>query len=396
MTKNSIEVGPVTDEKEARTVIDIVSHALFFTHFDLNQWVEREGLENFRAARRNGQTIGGYTVQRMGHWFGGRSIPTGGIRAVGVAAEHRSGGVGAEMMRSAIRELHRDNIPLATLYPATQTVYRRAGFEVAGVRMAYKMATRDIDARGPMLPIRPALDADHAAMREVYQRVARVTSGNLDRSDWMWHRILNPPPWMPSVSVNLVEREGVCEGYIVVGHKIGATPLDVRLDINDVAVTSGDALRRLLGFVADHRSVARDVRWVGGPANGSELVLTEQLFTHDERMDWMLRIVDVVAALEQRGYPKGLTAELHLEVRDDVIAENNRKFLVEIADGRAIVREGGRGGLSVHIRGLASLYSGMFSPQPLCNAGLLQGSDEDFSIASAVFAGPTPWMVDFF
>jgi len=395
MAKDPVQVERATDEVEIRTVADLLSKSLFFSLADVNHWIEVEGRENFRAARRNGQVIGGFTVQRMGQWFGGRCVPIGAIRAVGVAPEHRSAGVGAEMMRAAIRELHRDGVPLAVLFPATQPVYRRAGFEVAGVRMGYRIATRDLDVRDCGLTIRPGVAGDHAVIRELYTSVARVTPGNLDRNEWMWRRTLEPPPWLPPVSISVVERDGRCEGYVVVSQKTGS-PQENRLAIADFATNSSDALRRLLSFVADHRSVAPEVRWFGGPCSASQLALAEQRFVHFERMDWMLRVVDVVAAFEQRGFPQGLTGQVHLEVRDDVVDANNRRFQVEVSNGRAVVSEGGRGGLQVSIRGLAALFTGMFSPYELRNAGLLIGSEESLAAASQVFSGPTPWMADSF
>jgi len=39
----------------------------------------------------------------------------------------------------------------------------------------------------------------------------------------------------------------------------------------------------------------------------------------------MLRVIDVSKALEKRVYPLGIETELHLEVKDDLLPENNGK-----------------------------------------------------------------------
>jgi predicted acetyltransferase len=113
-------------------------------------------------------------------------------------------------------------------------------------------------------------------------------------------------------------------------------------------------------------------------------------------MDWMLRIVDVPGALKARGYSPGLTAEVHLSVRDDVLPHNHGRFVLQVADSRASVQRGGDGTLHVDIRGLAAMYSGHLSPAELKAAGYLDGPDEDLAAATAIFAGPTPWMPDIF
>ncbi len=113
-------------------------------------------------------------------------------------------------------------------------------------------------------------------------------------------------------------------------------------------------------------------------------------------MRWMLRLVDVRAALEARGYPPGLTARLELEVDDDLLAGNRGRITLEVADGRGSVSDGGAGALKAHVRGLAPLYSGHLDAAALAAIGLVDGSAGALATASAIFAGPAPWMMEIF
>src|ERR1700752_1997217 len=110
----------------------------------------------------------------------------------------------------------------------------------------------------------------------------------------------------------------------------------------------------------------------------------------------MIRVVDVHRALEERGYPAGLETELHLVVKDELIAANDDKFVVRIAGGRAEVRRGGEGRITTGIRGLAPIWSGFLTPLMAKRCGLLDGPDDDLARAAAAFAGPAPWMPDMF
>ena len=67
---------------------------------------------------------------------------------------------------------------------------------------------------------------------------------------------------------------------------------------------------------------------------------------------WMLRIVDVSKALEKRGYPQGTEAELHLEIRDNLLAENNGMFVLTVANYSGEVTKGGKGELQLEISSL--------------------------------------------
>ena len=145
------------------------------------------------------------------------------------------------------------------------------------------------------------------------------------------------------------------------------------------------------------------VTWAGGPLDPLVYLLREPsvgvahprvktLFS----MDWMLRLVDVKKALEGRGYPAGLNAELHFDIRDDMLPANNGRIVLAVEGGRGEVRSGGDGRINLHVRDLAALYSGFLAPGELTTLGSLSAPTGDLGLAGAVFAGPRPWMPDMF
>ena len=87
---------------------------------------------------------------------------------------------------------------------------------------------------------------------------------------------------------------------------------------------------------------------------------------------------------------------MHLEITDDLIAENNGKYVLSIAKRCGKIIKGGKGELKLDIRGLASLFTGLFSPQQLEVAGKIDGTEQAISTATQIFAGTSPWMMDFF
>jgi predicted acetyltransferase len=164
----------------------------------------------------------------------------------------------------------------------------------------------------------------------------------------------------------------------------------------DLASSTGAAARRLLAFLADHGSQARDINWYGGvddpflallPERGHEISLFEP---------WMLRIVDVQRALSERGWPRHVDLRLELDLRDELIPANCGRFVVDIAGGVAEVRRGGRGGLVLDSRALAALYTSHATPQQLAHAGRLVAGDSALTRAAVAFAGPPPSLPDFF
>src|SRR5262249_39401168 len=155
----------------------------------------------------------------------------------------------------------------------------------------------------------------------------------------------------------------------------------------------------VLTFLAGHRSMIEQVTWSGGPLDPLVYLLREPLVAVARArartslsFDWMLRIVDVPKALSMRGYPAGLSAELHLDVRDELLPSTHGRVVLAIEGGRGDVRPGGEGRIQLHVRDLAALYSGFMSPAELRVLGTLSGPDPDVDLAGATFAGPRPWM----
>jgi predicted acetyltransferase len=110
----------------------------------------------------------------------------------------------------------------------------------------------------------------------------------------------------------------------------------------------------------------------------------------------MMRLVDLRAAIEARGFSPLVRGEIQIEVRDVEGRENAGRWTIEVEGGRAQARTGGSGAVAIDIRGLAALYTGFLPAHDLRSAGLCDGSDEDLAVATAIFAGATPWVADFF
>jgi predicted acetyltransferase len=343
----------------------------------VHAWSKRVGAANMRVARVERRVAGGFLWYPMGQWFGGRRVPMWGIAAVGVLPEHRSKGVASALMRAAMEEASRKGVALSCLYPATQPVYRRVGFEQAGTYLSWSLSTDAIAARERGLEMREAGRADERTIRAIATEFARRSNGTLDRGDALWARILRP------IKGDAFAYLAGDEGYVVYYKEPSGSHYD--LVVRDWAALTPAATLRLLTFFADHRSLADHVKFAAGPASPMLRLDREQAAKAVRALRWMLRIVDVKAALEARGYGEGVTAEAHLDVKDDVLASNAGRWTLEVSGGRARVKRGGRGTIALDVRELAALYSGFVSP---AEAGVPS--------LAPVFAGPHPWMAEIF
>jgi predicted acetyltransferase len=448
------EYGPSRDDAERALFGEILARSFAIPRTECPAIIDRAGRANVRVVREDGRAIGGLILVPMGQWFGGKRVPMTGLAAVGIDPFARGRGAAKRLLVSMLHELSAQGVALSTLYPSTQSLYRSVGYEQAGQRFEIRARCGDLASSAHLGGERAARKSDvahanvarthadaahshadasrshtdasrshadaprsnadasrshadasrslalvrldrgddpriHAAYREVAQR----SPGWLDRNEYMWGRV---PEWRGET------RDGyaVLDGHDIAGYLFLAPR---RLDsgrhdlfLSDFVAHDAHAARRLFAFLAGHRSLADDVVWFGGANDALLAVLPEMSYRARLLYNWMVRIVDVRAALEQRGYSASVEVELHLEVSDDVLTANNARFILHLENGRASVKPGGKGRIELDVRALASLYTGFLSAEALAATGRLKAEKNDLARATAVFAGQTPSMPDMF
>ena len=390
----TLEYGVPQEPDELTPLGEMMRHAFGMAPAYLEVYMRRLGRESFRCVKAHGKVAGGLAIYSLGQWFGGRSVSMAGLAAVAVPPEGRGTGTARTLLVRTLTELHAKEVALSALYPATHTLYRSVGYEQAGNRAWRRFAPSAIGLADRALPVRP-IDPSDPQLVTLYRAWAERENGVLDRGEPMWQRLADPLLDGVPVQGYVAGPETAPEGYILFVQRGSATGT-MEIAVRDFVALTAGAGRRLLTLLADHRSVVREIAWPG-QLTDPLLCLLPELDVRIERPErWHLRIVHVQAALRQRGYPDQVEAELHLEVRDAILPGNDGRFVLQVKDGRGEVERGGRGELVLDVRGLAPLYSSYLAPAQLRAIDFLAGPPAALAAAARIFAGPEPWMADFF
>ena len=78
------------------------------------------------------QLVGSALYHDLRQWWHGRPVPMAGVAGVQVAPEYRGRGVGRTVTTAIAQLMTERGYPLSVLYPATMTIYRSLGWEIAG------------------------------------------------------------------------------------------------------------------------------------------------------------------------------------------------------------------------------------------------------------------------
>lgn len=379
--------------EEAKQLTLMLAQALHFhnpTPEEMQVWLDRVGHEDFRYTCVDGNMASGLRIIWMGQWFGGVRVPAAGITVVGAAPEYRGKGTTSWLMQRMHEEVRERGCPISVLFPATLGFYRSSGYERAGAWNTYELELDRVGVKNRDLDVWPIPPGEYGEVERLYNQRAAQTNGTLDRPSLMWKRSHEPKDKI--AYRYLFGRNGDAEGYVSFMQGGQFEPIK----ITDHCVLTRDAGLRLLGLLADHRSLATKVEWSGGPNDPLLYLLPEQKTKATDRLDWVVRITDVERALSARGYPAPLNARFDFEIADDQLSWNNGRFTMDISNGRAEVRRGGEGSLRMDIRTLAPLYTAYYTPQELKVMGRLEGDDRTIATAQLAFSGPRPWMEDIF
>ncbi|MEX0914245.1 MAG: GNAT family N-acetyltransferase [Demequina sp.] len=315
---------------------------------------------------------------------GGGTVPTAGLGWVAVHPGHRRRGLLSTMIDDHVQRSVSRGEPISTLFASETQIYQQFGYGLASTTLSMTLPRRPHlrDVRG-IDTLRVQLEsADpeiHTTVIElVQQRLARpgtmTTLGPttrrelfLDLEQWRVGaeqlRILmiddeegpvayalfarEPHPDTYGQGVTAIRTWAAATGAAT--HQLFAVATD--LDLMDSAsvsvVASDDPLTHLLADVRGAQARVSDNLW--------------------------LRILDVAAALEARGYARD--CEVNIEIADAMLPENTHIWRASIADGQATVTRAERGvaaDLRLNIQELSAAYLGGVTIASLARAGLVE------------------------
>ncbi|WP_446214868.1 GNAT family N-acetyltransferase [Micromonospora sp. IBHARD004] len=328
------------------------------------------GLTRYGAFDDAGRLVGKAVDLHHEQWWDGRTLSAADVGGVAVAPEARSRGVARALLGRLLRGAHDRGAAVSALFPTITAPYRACGWDVAGALRTVTLPTAALPRHrpAPHLTLRAGQAADLPAVTALYERVARHRRGLLTR-----HGELFTPPAgnLPFDGLTLVEHDGDLVGYAGWNRGRGYGH-DAVLTIEDIAASTGDAARALIGTLASWQSVTPTLRICPLPGDAVGAHLPLEAAREHERDLWMHRPVDVARAVADRGWPAHLRGSVEFTLDDDLADWNTGTWRLEVADGDArLTRVATDADLRLTVRGFALLYCGATDAPAVAEAGLL-------------------------
>jgi predicted acetyltransferase len=348
------------------------------------------------VAELDGRVCGFARAWPYRQFFGGRAVPMAGLASVAVDPYARGRGVASAMLDALLPALREGGQPLSALYASVFGLYLARGWETVGVYEWVEvplLALRSVPPPAGEVALRPAVAEDLPALHDCYLRLACSVDGLLDRR--------GPPfePWrLLELDVVTVAGDRAADG----GHRgslaairgyVAAARAESGLVVYDLVAHDPDTLRALLRSLASWSGQLSTVRL---RLLEPRAMLPAALGTEVSSEQWMLRVVDLPAAVAARGWPRAALLLPGLGVDIEVIDQHAPwhagpyRLVVSHAEGRVVAERGGSGAVQITARGLAAWYAGSASSAALRRAGLLDGDRAAAAALDALTASAGP------
>ena len=343
-------------------------------------------------AELDGRPSGFARAMPYRQFFGGAAVPMAGLASVAVDPHARGRGVASALLEAALPAMRERGQVISALYASVAALYRRIGWEQVGVLEHVVLppaALREVAPPAEPVPLRPAGLDDLDALHGCYLALASTVDGLLDRATEPFElaRVLELD------IVTVAPGPSGLRGYVC------AARTGSGLVVHDLVAHDADAWSALLRSVG---SWAGYLDTVSLRLVDSRLVMPAQVGVELRSEPWMLRVVDLPAAVAARGWPNarllpdGLSVDVELVDPHAPWHAGPHRLVV---DGGCVgVTPGaGSGAVRLGARGLAAWYAGAADSAALRRAGLLSGDPAAAAVLDALTGRPgTPRLADSF
>jgi len=310
-------------------------------------------------------------------------VPTHKISAVTVAPSYRRRGILSKQITADLAYAQQAGFPIAALTASEATIYGRYGFEPA----TYQTRSTLRCAQGVKLRVQvpgQVIDVDPKQFGEQYEALAvkalELTFGSVDSTAydngfalgrWDSWESLGTPKNLRFAAY--YDGAGQLGGFVT--YKFGGwDEPKAKLVVQKLVATSEAARIKLLEYLGNH-DLVEEVHGQGPVSDPLRHVLENVRDYHVRSIDdvlW-LRVLDVAAAFEARGYQHDAQLVLSVSDRLELISGT---YLFDVSDSRATVTRidpgqapSGLSRIALSERELAGLYLGSVPMEQLLDSG---------------------------
>jgi predicted acetyltransferase len=357
-------------------------------------WTNQPGWHGL-VAELDDRIVGTVKVRNYQQYFGGAAVPMGGVANVAVSPAARGHGVANALLDAILPEMRDREQCVSALYPSVPPLYRGRGWEQTGNYERVTLRPEHftfVPKPAERLVMRRATKDDLSPLHDCYQRFATTVDGMLDRSTDAFQRD-------KLLDLDIVD-VAPGPGGTVRGYLTGERPEGEKLTVHDLVADDLDTVLGLFSNLARWSGIISDISLrIDDPA-WWQLIVPHPVVYDVRNHPWMLRVVDLPAAVAARGWPFAAhlaDMSVDIEVTDEHASWQSGRHRIVVDGGKVRCEPGGQGTVRLHARALGPWFAGSADTAMLRRAGLIEGDANAARVLDLVTGAPRlPRMADSF
>ncbi|GEN88501.1 GNAT family N-acetyltransferase [Oceanobacillus sp. FSL W8-0428] len=327
----------------------------------------------------------------------GKIIKTGGISSVATWPEYRRKGAVRQLLIHAIREMKKEGYLVSYLAPFSVPFYRKFGWEMTINEMQFTIPMERVPKfKGINGNVQRMKAGEESVLKEAYQEYTKQYTGMLARDDHWWeHKIFSKKELNTAISY---DDKGNVDGYI--RYKVK----DSKMNIDEWVAITPDSKKRLLQFISNHDSMAKEVHLTLPDDDLLPLFMEEPRAKQEQKPYFMTRIVDVESFLKVYPFLKqGDREETYtIKVKDEICEENSGFYQIHFQNGTHHIEKTENPAeqnltASLSIQQLAMLLLGKITLEQLYQQAFISGDlDNIVKLDTYLPKKQHPYLADFF
>lgn len=323
------------------------------------------------------------------------------VKAIGLGGvtsppEQRRRGYIRELLKATVLEARSNGVNLCLLHPFKNSFYAQFGWAAA---MEQRLYRGDINVlkhfrlgEGSFVPMSPELTSE---MQSIALRGLRGRWGVTIRTARQWKEFL-PDAKRKRHGIIWRDKTGLGRAYVVYTmHDRGQEGR--KLECHEAIACDPEARTQLLAFLANHDSQASEVQLLVPSDAPLNLLLRDPI--HSEVRQWlMLRIIDVVGALNDYALPAKLSGSCVLSIKDNWLEFNQGTFKLEASEGKLSCQPSDQAAdVTLDVGLLAQWLTRYVRPRQAAAFGLCSVQNKTaLAFLDSLFSGLAPFNNDFF
>ena len=343
----------------------------------------RYTLDDIIVAAIDGEVVGTACAFSTQMWLSGVPVSMGAVASVTTHPRYRMRGVARAMMEALLQRMADAGLAISTLFPAEHTLYYRFGYASAAIWHAYSIAPNNLPYFEDVAHVRQYRADDCPTLQSLYRgtQLSR-RDGRLSRSIAWWKKFTTEDQRVANRRLVVFDDGGI-EGYA----KFLRTT-DRKLKITEFVANTDAAYRGLWTFIGSEPEVDA-IEYLAPPDESIHHLLNIPADSEGGNRGWifndiyhatstfMLRVINLDAALTSRFYPADLQGRYVLKINDPHLPQNNTPLQLRIVDGRAETHPAHNAAdIETDIITFSQIYCGFLHPAAARRLGKLSAADD--------------------